>query len=194
MEYTSYVLDFKFSPRTSRGAFSDHKVWYVKITDKDGVSGIGEVAPIERLSPDDVGKIPDELEKLKAQLQSITPPNSIDELFGWVQMKVSPEFPSIRFALETAMLDLMNGGEKKIFATSLSSIDIPINGLVWMGGIDHMKEQIEQKLDEGFQCIKLKIGALDFQAELDIIKDLRSVSDELVIRLDANGLFKPMKC
>ena len=85
---------------------------------------------------------------------------------------------------------LKHGGKKIIFQQDLSSINLPINGLVWMGEFDFIKEQIKEKLDQGFTCIKLKVGALDFDTEIKIIQELRRVSEDLIIRLDANGAFQ----
>ena len=169
---------------------NERKVWFLKISDGNGRSGIGEVAPIERLSPDIIENIPEELEKIKLKLQQVEPPSTDAEIWKEVKSVVSREFPSIRFGLEIAMLDLMNGGLKEIFVKDLSSVKIQINGLVWMGDKDFMEDQIKEKLDQGFNCIKLKIGSLDFDTELDIIKQLRKVSDDLIIRLDANGAFQ----
>ena len=68
---------------------------------------------------------------------------------------------------------------------------IPINGLVWMGDIDFMKSQVDLKLSEGYRCLKLKIGALDFDKEYSLLKSIRDKysSSELEIRLDANGAY-----
>ncbi len=169
---------------------NERKVWFLKISDENGASGIGEVAPIERLSPDVIENIPEELEKIKVKLQQIDPPTTDEEIWKTVKSVVSREFPSIRFGLEIAFFDLMNGGSKKIFVNNLSTVKIQINGLVWMGDKDFMKDQISEKLDQGFTCIKLKIGSLNFDTELDIIKQLRKVSEQLIIRLDANGSFQ----
>ena len=168
----------------------DRKVWFLKVFDEDGVGGIGEVAPIHRLSPEEVEDVPLFLEHLSSGLTRIPKPQNEEEVFKVVNELVPMEIPSVRFGLEMALLDLMRGGEKQIFAEDFQAIRIPINGLVWMGDEAFMKKQISEKLDAGFRCIKLKVGALDFNAELEIIKSLRKVSDELIIRLDANGAFE----
>ncbi len=165
-------------------------VWFIRITNELGQSGIGEVAPINRLSPEDPDEIPEQLENIAKKLVEMDQPKSEEEIVELLPKLISKEYPSIRFGLEVSFLDLMNGGDKKIFTSGISEISIPINGLVWMGSTDFMKSQIKEKLDEGFTCIKLKVGALDFETELKIIKDLRNVSDELIIRLDANGAFQ----
>lgn len=188
-EYTSYTLQFKFDARTSRGKLQERKVWYIKLSDGEHV-GVGEVAPIERLSPEDVTEIPERLDRLKTSIESINLPESEREVLKIAGDIVPRGFPSIRFGVEMALLDLMNGGRKNIFIANPSELSIPINGLVWMGDLDFMKDQIKEKLDKGFNCIKLKIGALDFETELKLLKNLRAISDELIIRLDANGAFQ----
>ncbi len=165
-------------------------VWFIRVTNSQGDYGIGEVAPIDRLSPEEIEDVPDELEKLKPKLSVAYQPSDTDHVLSLVQTLVSPDYPSIRFGLEMALLDLQNRGTKKIFRDKLSDVSVPVNGLVWMGNANFMKEQIKEKLDDGFNCIKLKIGSLDFQTELDIIRDLRNISEELIIRLDANGAFQ----
>ncbi len=169
---------------------SSRKVWFLKLTDDQGTSGIGEVAPIDRLSPEELDDIPEYLEKLKIKLLEEELPTSEEEALLLVTRQVSEAFPSVRFGIEMALLDVMNGGQKHIFTSNLHQIRIPINGLVWMGDMDFMQDQIRKKLDEGFSCIKLKVGALDFDSELNMIKSLRELSDDLVIRLDANGAFQ----
>lgn len=189
LEVKPYVLDFKFSARTSRGEMKDRKVWFLKINDENGVSGVGEVAPIHRLSPEEVEDIPEFLKQLGNNFTTIQVPKTEEEVFDLTTKLVPSKIPSVRFGLEMALLDLMNGGQKQIFSTNLQKIQIPINGLVWMGDQSFMQEQIKEKLDAGFKCIKLKVGALDFETEIEIIKSLRKTSDELIIRLDANGAF-----
>jgi len=168
---------------------NDRKVWFLKVSDENGNSGIGEVAPIERLSPESPKDIPEELELVMSKIVDLDKPESESDVWEMAKKLAPKGFSSIRFGLEVALFDLLNGGSKTIFAKKLSKVRIPINGLVWMGAVDFMKKQIEEKLDEGYSCIKLKVGSLDFETEVGIIKNLRKLSDELVIRLDANGAF-----
>jgi len=102
-------------------------------------------------------------------------------------------WPSIRFGLETALLDLKNGGNQILFpsAFTLGEQGIPINGLIWMGTPEFMKRQIRSKIDAGFRCIKMKIGALDFETEIELLKAIRSEfsPEEITLRVDANGSF-----
>lgn len=189
LEVKRYILDFKFSARTSRGEMKDRKVWFLKLTDENGVTGLGEVAPIHRLSPEVVDDIPVFLEQLKTSMKKMRAPQTEAEVFEIVSSVVPLGMPSVRFGLEMALLDLMNGGQKHVFSRDIQKIQVPINGLVWMGDEAFMKAQIKAKMNEGFECIKLKVGALDFDAELQIISSLRKLSNDLVIRLDANGAF-----
>ena len=167
----------------------DRQVWFIKVFDEDGLMGLGEVAPIQRLSPENIEDVPDFLRNLADKLRNEGRPQNAEKALGIVSELVPESMPSIRFGLEMALLDIINGGQKHIFSSELRNINIPINGLVWMGDPSFMKEQITEKLDQGFRCIKLKVGALDFDTELSIIRSLRKVSDDLIIRLDANGAF-----
>ncbi|WP_424961915.1 o-succinylbenzoate synthase [Ekhidna sp.] len=190
LEVKPYTLDFKFSARTSRGEMMNRKVWFIKLMDENGNSGIGEIAPIHRLSPEDVEEVPEILGKIQKEVANKETPQTEEEVYEVVDQLVPITIPSVRFGLEMALLDLINGGQKQIFSKDFPSIKIPINGLVWMGDKDFMRQQIEEKLEAGFRCIKLKVGALDFDTELNIIRSLREVSDDLIIRLDANGAFQ----
>jgi o-succinylbenzoate synthase len=121
-----------------------------------------------------------------------------NEIYSIHQLNKKLEFldwPSWQFGFETAVLDWQNQGSKKLYdnAFSRSEAGIPINGLIWMGEKAFMQQQIEKKLQEGYSCLKLKIGGLDFRTELTILQQIREVAaaDTLTIRLDANGAFTP---
>jgi len=189
LEIKPYTLDFKFSAKTSRGKLPDRKVWFVRITDNNGKVGVGEVAPIDRLSPEEIDEIPTLLTRYQSVLTKLELPQTKEGVFDLVERIIPKTESSIRFGLEMALLDLINGGKHKIFEQELEKIDLPINGLIWMGDVSFMQNQIREKLDLGFNCIKLKIGANDFEDELLILKKLRSISEDIVIRLDANGAF-----
>jgi L-alanine-DL-glutamate epimerase-like enolase superfamily enzyme len=104
-------------------------------------------------------------------------------------------FPSIQFGLEQAFLSLKSQTSFELFPTKFTQGKeaININGLIWMGDKDFMKSQIKEKLVAGFSCIKMKIGAIDFETELSLLKSIRKEfsSNEVVLRVDANGAFKP---
>ena len=135
-----------------------------------------------------------ELSRVLQQVQKYSIPNSPEEINSLVKKLVPTEYPAIRFGLETALRDLLHGGERKIFPSVFqkdSFPPIPINGLVWMGDRDFMKRQIDEKLAQGFNCIKLKIGAIDFATELSLLAYIREnySADQITIRVDANGAF-----
>lgn len=145
--------------------------------------GVGECAPLAGLSIDDRPDYEHELRKLVKQINN----NKADD-FNF------SEFPSIKFGLETALLDLKNGGRKIIFQNlyAIGRMGIPINGLIWMDNIEAMKEEAIEKIKRGFECIKLKIGALDFEKELQLLAFIREQKggEKLILRVDANGAFK----
>jgi o-succinylbenzoate synthase len=105
------------------------------------------------------------------------------------------EFPSIQMGLETAFLSLTSKDSYCLFPSKFtkSKDRLPINGLIWMGDHTFMLKQLEQKLAAGFDCIKMKVGALDFDQELALLKTIRErfSKDEIVLRVDANGAFSP---
>lgn len=180
-EYTPYTLNFRFKAITSRAIMATKRSWFIRLTEGDK-SGIGECALFEGLSSDDR---PDYEAKL-ASVCSDLEHGVIPDLTHW---------PSLRFGLETALQALNGQSPFSVFPTPWSRGEsrITINGLVWMGSAQEMKHRVREKLNQGFRCIKLKIGGVDFNDELSIISTLRkefSPSD-LELRLDANGAFTP---
>lgn len=189
-----HTLKFKFDARTSRGAMQEHKVFYLKIWSiyDPQICGIGECAPLPGLSID---HRPDLEQKLQDITNKINRAETSLKLEGVLPDELElKEWPSIYFAIETALLDLKCGGRRKLFRNKFSAGEagIAINGLVWMGDKIFMQNQIKNKLDEGYSCLKLKIGSLDFETELELLQQIREVASakDLSIRVDANGAFQ----
>ncbi|WP_190808541.1 o-succinylbenzoate synthase [Flagellimonas sp. S3867] len=182
--YTKYILDFKIPSGTSRGVMTQKETWFLILSD-NGKYGIGECGILRGLSVDDV---PEYEEKLSWVCDNIH--LGQEELFAQLL-----SFPSIQFGLEQAFLSLQSQTPFQLFPSEFTSKEapIPINGLIWMGDEAFMLSQLEQKLQQGFQCIKMKIGAIDFKKELDILRSIRSnfSVDQIELRVDANGAFAP---
>ena len=187
------VLHFKQPAGTSRGVYTERRLWLVTITDGDAV-GVGECAPLPDLSCDAMEPIiyNKVLRCFCDQLQQT----------GEIPYEQMRDYPSMLFGLETALLSLKNYSpstfhhpSSTLFDTAFSRGEegIPINGLVWMGSHDEMLQRMEQKLAQGFRCVKLKVGAIDFEQELDLVKRIRERFShrEVQLRLDANGGFSP---
>ena len=179
------LLHYKQPAGTSRGVYTERRIWLVEISDSETV-GRGECAPLPQLSCDD---IPDYADVLRGFCDEV-------ERTGEIPYEALRDYPSMLFGLETAMIDLrckMADGRHVLFDNPFSRGEegIPINGLVWMGTFDEMSRRIEQKLEQGFRCVKLKIGAIDFEAELELIKQIRSRFGlhDVELRVDANGAF-----
>ena len=153
LEVKRYTLKFAFNARTSRGSMSERRVWYLKVT--DGLrTGIGEVAPIKGLSPESIDDIPDILDAVGSQLRGEDRPEEVNDCLELSYRLVGNSFPSVRFGLETALLDLIKGGKKQLFD---AEVNIPINGLVWMDTKEEMIRQVDEKLHQGFSCIKSRL-------------------------------------
>jgi len=174
------VLHFKQPAGTSRGVYTERKIWIVTMTDGEAV-GVGECAPLPDLSCD-------ALTDYAGVLRQFC---DLVEQSGQIPYEPMRDYPSMLFGLETAMLSLRNGDRLFDTAFSRGEEGIPINGLVWMGRYDEMLQRMEQKLEQGFRCVKLKIGAIDFDQELDLVRRIRDRFSwhEVEIRLDANGGF-----
>lgn len=180
--YQKYILNFKQASGTSRGVLKTKETWFL-ILDSEEKQGVGECGVFRGLSVDDR---PDYEEKLQWVCNNINLGliNLLNELV---------EFPSIQFGLEMAFKSLESQSPFELFPSKFTQSDdsIAINGLIWMGTESFMKQQIADKIDAGFRCIKMKIGAIDFQSELKLLKSIRKefTSKVIELRVDANGAF-----
>ena len=184
------ILHFKQPAGTSRGVYTTRKIWLVELSEGDK-TGIGECAPLPDLSCDAMDD-----EQYMALLNQFC--QKLCET-GEIEYDAMRDYPSMLFGLETALLSLKNSqlstlNSKLLFDTAFSrgEVGIPINGLVWMGNYEEMFQRMEDKLAQGFRCVKLKIGAIDFDQELDLIKKIRERFSfhEVELRVDANGGFQ----
>ena len=180
--YKKYTLDFKRLSGTSRGVMTQKETWFLILED-NGKFGIGECGLLRGLSVDDV---PDYEEHLSWVCRNIDKgQNSL--------LKAMKFFPSIQFGIEQAFLSFNGAYPFELFPSDFTEKEMPIeiNGLIWMGDTDYMNEQIRQKIEEGFKCIKLKIGAIDFNSELKILQSIRKKysKEQIELRVDANGAF-----
>ena len=174
------TLHFKKPARTSRGEYALHEMYLITLTDKTtGKKGTGELAPLPDLSCDRNAypDIPEVRLLAEKALPSVLNGTWPDDMLS---------YPALRFALESAVAEA-RGEELK------ERISIPINGLVWMSSFEDMLEQVKVKMAIGFRCIKLKIGAIDWEKEIELIRYVRSCfpKEELQLRVDANGAFAP---
>lgn len=181
--WKKHRLVFKRAAGTSRSILLHNDVYYIFMETEDAV-GIGECNPLKGLSIDDLenySEILNDFCKKFAAKQD-------------VELSILNDFPSMKFGFETALLDLKTGGKKLLFPSNFTQglESIPINGLLWMGSKEYMLEQLEEKIKSGFTCIKMKIGAINFEDELQILEEIRQNYDDskIEIRVDANGAFR----
>ena len=186
LEVSSRLFHFKQPAGTSRGVYLTRRSWFVTATDDalPGKVGVGECAPLPQLSCDD---LPDYAHVLEALCRLV-------ERKGGVDYALMRPYPSMLFGIETALM-MLHAENGVIFDTPFSKgeMGIPINGLVWMGRHDEMLRRMEEKVEQGFSCVKLKIGAIGLDEELDLMRRLRKRFSPQVmeLRLDANGAFQP---
>jgi o-succinylbenzoate synthase len=182
IEYFPYDLKFKKPSGTSRGVLTQKKSYFIKASDiaNPNINGWGECSLIDGLSPDNETQLVAELKRLTNQ--------GLD--YDWEEYR---SLPALQFGLETAVLDLKNGGNNQLFNTPFTKTGtgIRINGLIWMGSKEDMLSQVKDKINLGFTCVKLKIGAIHFEDELEVLCAIRAEFDEhdIEIRVDANGAF-----
>lgn len=183
---TPYTLQFKRPSGTSRGVMTTKETWFLVLEEGEHY-GIGECGILRSLSYDDVPGYEDKLRE-------------VCDLINQGETVLShtlESFPSIRFGLEQALLSLRRENPFILFPSDFTSgmVPIPINGLIWMGDASYMRSQVSEKLDQGFRCLKMKIGAIDFDSEYEILRTLRKEysADILELRVDANGAFAPEK-
>lgn len=182
--YQKYSLNFKQPSGTSRGVLKTKTTWFI-IMEAGGKKGVGECGMFRGLSIDD-----------RSDFEPVLSWTCQNLFLGKeVLLSKLKEFPSVQFGLEMAFLDLESQISFELFPSKFTEGEdaIPINGLIWMGTEAFMKEQIKSKIELGFSCIKLKIGAIDFQAELELLKSIRThfSATDIELRVDANGAFTP---
>ena len=182
--FKRYILNFKQASGTSRGVLKTKETYFLIIS-KGDKTGVGECGLFRGLSFDDR---PDYEEKLSWLCENIS---QNEELL----LAELAEFPSIQFGLEQALLSLKSQNSFELFPSKFteSKAAININGLIWMGSESFMKQQIQDKIEAGFSVIKMKIGAIDFETELKLLKSIRTnfSANEIELRVDANGAFNP---
>jgi len=184
--YKKHILNFKRPSGTSRGVLNNKETYFLILKTEEGF-GVGECGLLRGLSIDDR---PDYEEELAGVCENLELGVSEADLYEALE-----EFPSIQFGVETAFKSLHSDNPFKLFPSEFTrgKAAIPINGLVWMGDKVFMKQQISEKLKEGFTCIKMKIGAIDFKTEIELLKSIRTEfsASEVELRVDANGAFSP---
>ncbi len=182
--FVPYTLLFKKPAKTSRNELAEHQVYYLKLTRLiDGKVGYGEAAPLKGLSIDDVPHFEQQLQFVCDNLH-----------LGWQNLYEDLiAFPSLQFALETAILSLQNEDSFLLFKSNFTDGNsaIPINGLIWMNDKETMLKEALEKASQGFNTIKFKVGALDFDDECRMLEAFRKQYNafKITIRLDANGAF-----
>ncbi|WP_203229431.1 o-succinylbenzoate synthase [Aureibaculum marinum] len=182
--FKKYILNFKQPSGTSRGILKTKETYFLVV--EDGYKkGIGECGLFRGLSADDRNDYENKLQWLCDNINL-----EKDNL-----LKALIEFPSIQFGLEQALLSFKSSDKFTLFPSKFTEGKqaISINGLIWMGTVDFMKQQIKEKLADGFTTIKLKIGAIDFDKEIELLKLIRKdyTANEIELRVDANGAFAP---
>lgn len=183
---SSRLLHFKQPAGTSRGVYTTHLSYYMNV-EKDGVRGVGECSVLPDLSCDALPR-----ERYEAVLRKAC---TWVERTGGIPYELLRPYPSILFGLETAFAQLDAGGSEALSQTPFARGEegITINGLVWMGTFEEMAARLEEKLQKGFHCVKLKVGAIDFGHELDLVRYIRErfTCEQVELRVDANGGFTP---
>lgn len=197
INYIQKNLSFKFEARTSRGPLEEHTAFYLQLRNPQDPErvGIGESAPLKGLSPEFKPDFEQRLAAVCLKINHLHASSLPDLASAMATFAELEQLPSVAFALETALVDFANGGNRLLFRNdfSVGGRGIPINGLIWMGDRAFMRAQIREKLDQGYNCLKLKIGGLDFKTECEILREIRQLAgpESLTIRLDANGAFSP---
>lgn len=182
LAYAPYMLKFRQPSGTSRGILTEKPTYILKLWDEADPTcfGLGEASVFPGLSPEADGKYEYKIVELLANV-ALGKPTDLRR------------YPSLQLGLEEAIRDFSSGGKGIYFDTPFTKgqTSIQINGLIWMGNFDEMLERVNKKIEDGYKCIKIKIGALDWEKELSLLQIIRSnfSENELTLRVDANGGF-----
>ncbi len=197
------LLNFKKPSGTSRGILYNKPSWILSVRLSNGLIALGECSVIPGLSPDfiDEHSYEKKLDELKKDVESNWTEQEFQLMSVFTSLKWTAfiqkwaMYPSMIFGIETLARDIFNGGKGLIFESAFTRKErsIPINGLIWMGDESFMLEQMEEKLADGFSTIKMKVGAIEWKKEYALLEQLRRrfSSQELTLRVDANGAFTP---
>jgi o-succinylbenzoate synthase len=183
------TLNFNFKAKTSRAVLTQHDCYIISISNQNqpDIIGLGEASPLPGLSVDYSKNFELILDHYCHSLSY----QILD--YSTITQFIPEHLPSLIFAFETALLDLAQGGKQQLISSEFTAgiNTIPINGLIWMGEPSFMKKQIETKLQEDYQCLKIKVGSLDFEQEYQLVKSIRDIysAQDVIIRLDANGAY-----
>ncbi|MDW7692394.1 o-succinylbenzoate synthase [Flammeovirgaceae bacterium SG7u.111] len=186
-----HTLKFHFDARTSRGSLKTKETFFIKLYDDSTpyIYGVGECSPLSGLSPEYGSSYLPYLKSACTQWE-----NSNNPSYYKIIEQLS-SYPSIQFGFEMAYMDFVGKGKRAFFVTGFEKGEsrIPINGLIWMGSRQFMFDQIKKKLNEGFECIKIKVGGIDFEEECGLLAYIRNEfsAEEITLRVDANGAFSP---
>ncbi len=194
--WQAYTLHFRQPAGTSRGYLRRRETFFLRLEAEDGTTGWGECAPIPGLSPDHRPELAAMLDRLCAALNRGQPVTELTEPVEKLEEELGlAQWPALRFALETAWLDLARGGRQRLFDTPFTQgqAALPIHGLIWMDSPEGLLAQVDAKVAQGFRVIKMKVGALDFATERQVLAEIRRrhPAEEVELRLDANGAFSP---
>ncbi len=188
---TPYELRFRKPAPTSRGLLTTRPIWFVRAwrTDAPALVGWGECGPIAGLSRDDAGAFGDVIAAFCARFNAAGFTTIADALH-MLEAEVATS-PSLVFGVEMALRDLANGARRRWWDTPFArgETSLPTHGLIWMDDVDGILRQIEDKIAAGFGVIKMKIGALPFDQELALLRQVRAAHPSIELRLDANGAF-----
>lgn len=195
-DFYKRTFHFGFDARTSRGQLRERNCWFLKVLDDQAkAEGVGEIAPLPGLSIESDEEVEQQLKAIVEKINSgHFAGKKINDLSDVEVFFPEQYSSSVRTGIEIAFLDLLHGGRKVIFDNSFSRKEsgVPTNGLIWIGGLDAMLQQVAIKIEQGFRTLKIKIGSLDFEKEIDILQYIRRkyYRETITIRLDANGAFK----
>jgi L-alanine-DL-glutamate epimerase-like enolase superfamily enzyme len=180
---TPHLLTFKRPARTSRGDLATRPIWLVRAYDSENPTsvGVGECGPVAGLSPDGQVDYATTINKICA---------AVNRGIAVEMLDLRP-LPALAFAIESALLDLAHGARQLLFDTPFTrrETSLPTHGLIWMDDVEGMARQIEGKVAQGFNVIKLKVGALPLEQECALLAELRRRRPTITLRLDANGAF-----
>lgn len=182
--YIKHNLIFKKQAGTSRGVLLEKPSWFL-ILEQNGKQGIGECSILPKLSLEKETDLSPIFETICTEIH----------LGENALMDKWAHYPAVKFAIEMAFMDLQFGDEKQFYQTPFynNQQGIQTNGLIWMGSKTEMLSQVDEKIAQGYACVKLKIGAINWDDEIDILKHIRSKygKNKIELRVDANGAFDP---
>ena len=204
IEVASFSLPLK-KPTTANASSTTRDGWLLKVTLSDGVVGYGECSPLDGLHRESYEESGAQLSVVASLMNSMEVPTNVALLNGafaaWIEdcvgvRSTSELFPTVRFALESAIANALAASEGKTLSRVMTGDEVmnsvSVNGLVdATTDVAAARREARALVDAGYTCLKVKVarglGSDGARADAERLAQIRDeVGPSVALRADAN--------